>query len=102
MSKTVPSSAPEVDDLTASSLPPAAVALVRQILTDALTNPDTRPSDMGFVRILAGRIGELQQTIRTALTVIDQLGIPVVQQTTQTSVAQQSTQAVVTEAGESR
>lgn len=50
-----------------------ALQLARRILTDALVNADERPSDIGFVRTLAGRIGELQQAIRSALMVMDQL-----------------------------
>lgn len=47
-----------------------ALALVRQLLTDVLAE---RPASQRFVRDVAGRVGELQGSIRAALTVIDQV-----------------------------
>jgi len=49
-----------------------ALALIRQLLADTLAAQPT--GQMTFVRDLAGRIGELQQTMRTCLTVIDRAG----------------------------
>lgn len=48
----------------------AALPLVRRILTDALET--RRPGDL-FPRNLAGRIGELEQAIAAAVTVMDEL-----------------------------
>jgi hypothetical protein len=49
-----------------------ALALVRQLLADTL---DAQPKGQNaFVRDLAGRIGELQQTMRSAITIIDRAG----------------------------
>lgn len=51
-----------------------ALTLVRKLLVDALNAPTDGPApDIGFVRTLAGRIGELQQAMRSAVTVMDQL-----------------------------
>lgn len=47
-----------------------AVPLVRRILTDAL---ETRRAGDMFPRNLAGRIGELEQAIAAAVTVMDEL-----------------------------
>ncbi|MET7619023.1 hypothetical protein [Streptomyces sp. NPDC005408] len=47
-----------------------ALSLVRRILTDAL---ETRRAGDQFVRNLAGRIGELEQAIAAAVTVMDEL-----------------------------
>lgn len=50
-----------------------ALALVRQLLADTLA---AQPKgQMAFVRDLAGRVGELQQTMRAAITVIDRAGV---------------------------
>lgn len=48
-----------------------ALALVRQLLADAL---EPKPRGQGYVRDLSGQIGELQSTMRAALTVIDRAG----------------------------
>jgi hypothetical protein len=46
-----------------------ALNLVRELLVNALAAQPTGPNT--YVRDLAGRIGELQQTMRIAVTVID-------------------------------
>jgi hypothetical protein len=48
-----------------------ALTLARRILTDALAS---RTPAHAYVRDLAGRIGELQQAITSAVTVLDTLG----------------------------
>ena len=45
-----------------------AIALVQRLLTDSLAD---RAPHTTFVRDLAGRIGQLEQTMRSVLTILD-------------------------------
>lgn len=51
-----------------------ALSLARRILADAIApTPPSLAIDRNYVRTLAERVGELQQAMRSAMTVMDEL-----------------------------
>lgn len=63
-----------MDELSGDDSDPAQT-LAQRILADAIAPvPPSLAIDRNYVRTLAARIGALQQAMRAALTVMDQLG----------------------------
>lgn len=63
-----------MDVLSAGDSDPA-LTLARRLLADVIAPvPPSLAIDRNYVRTLAARIGELQQAMQSAVTVMDQLG----------------------------